>query len=291
MKHVAIIMDGNGRWAKARGLPRVFGHREGAKRVREIVTAAGELGIKQLTLFAFSEENWKRPRAEVSILMKLLEFHLVSERDRLNENGVKLRVIGAIEKLPERVQKSIHDTCEFLSKNSRVELTLAISYSGQSELVRVCQEMALQSQQMGARPESITAESIDTFLAEKSVGPVDLLIRTSGEYRISNFLLWQLAYAELYFTQIPWPDFTKSELEKAVETFYGRDRRFGEIKTELHSIGDLGIDDSVFLNESENSCTQATVSETLTHSNEILDRNNSKRSLQNQVSSFSSGVR
>lgn len=282
-------MDGNGRWAKSRGLPRVFGHREGAKRVREIVTAAGELGIKQLTLFAFSEENWKRPRAEVSILMKLLDFHLISERDRLHENGVKLRVIGAIEKLPERVQKSIRETCEYLSQNNRVELTLAISYSGQSEIVRVCQEMAMRSQQLGVKPESITAETIDAFFAEKSVGPVDLLIRTSGEYRISNFLLWQVAYAELYFTHISWPDFTKAELEKAVESFYRRDRRYGDVKTELHSLSEIGVNETVFLNETDEDYLPS--SEKHSQSEEHLNRSQSnQRSSSKQISSYSSGA-
>ncbi len=226
-KHVAIIMDGNGRWAKKKALNRIRGHEAGAESVRDITRTSRKIGISWLTLYAFSEENWKRPRHEINALMNLLKRFIKSELDEMLENGIRFHTIGRINKLPENAQSLIYETIEKTSRNRDMVLTLALSYGGRQEIFDTVQKIAkrIQSGDMGF--EELTEQHISDALYTADMPDPDLLIRTSGEYRISNFLLWQIAYTEIYITPTLWPDFRKEEYLSAIEEFQKRERRFG----------------------------------------------------------------
>jgi undecaprenyl diphosphate synthase len=226
-RHIAIIMDGNGRWAQARGLPRIAGHRQGAEAVRRTVRAAGELGIPYLTLFGFSSENWKRPLAEIDDLMGLLRHYLRGEIAELHRNGVRLRVIGDRERLAPDIVTLIANSEELTRENSGVNLTIALSYGGRAEIVAAVRAIAAKAVDGTLPPEEIGEEVISRHLFTADIPDPDLLIRTSGEQRISNFLLWQCAYSELVFTKMLWPDFGRADLEQAIADFGGRERRYG----------------------------------------------------------------
>jgi undecaprenyl diphosphate synthase len=226
-RHVAIIMDGNGRWAKERGKPRIEGHRAGAESVRAIVRACGELGIEYLTLYAFSSENWKRPRAEVAALMHLLEFYLKAEIPELDKNNVRLAAIGRIHELPASAQKQLAKSIEALHKNTGLTLVLALSYGGRAELVDAMRNIAREVKAGHLDVADIDDQLIHRHLYTAGIPDPDLLIRTSGEMRVSNFLLWQISYAEIYVTDVLWPDFRKPELVQALEDYAKRHRRFG----------------------------------------------------------------
>jgi undecaprenyl diphosphate synthase len=226
-RHIAIIMDGNGRWAQSRGLPRIAGHRQGAKAVRRAVRAAGELGIPYLTLFGFSSENWKRPLAEIDDLMGLLRHYLRGEIAELHRNGVRLRVIGDRERLAPDIVTLIANAEELTRENSGVNLTIALSYGGRAEIVAAVRAIAAKAVDGTLPPEQIGEEVISRHLFTADIPDPDLLIRTSGEQRISNFLLWQCAYSELVFTKTLWPDFGQADLEQAIADFGGRERRYG----------------------------------------------------------------
>jgi undecaprenyl diphosphate synthase len=228
-RHVAIIMDGNGRWARERGLPRIEGHRAGAESVRRIVRSSGELGIEYLTLYAFSVENWNRPKTEVTALMHLLELYLKQEIPELNKNNVRLAAIGRLHELPERAQRQLQKSIEALSKNTGLTLVLALSYGARAELVDAVREIAGEVKAGRLDSAGIDEKMISHHLYTRSMPDPDLLIRTSGEMRISNFLLWQISYAELYVTETLWPDFGKPELINALEEFGKRQRRFGRV--------------------------------------------------------------
>lgn len=225
-KHIAIIMDGNGRWAKTKGLPRIEGHRKGVEAVEEIVTAVSELGISHLTLYAFSDENWHRPKEEVEALMQILEIFLKEKQEKMIQNGIRFGVIGDTNRLPERVKKIIADTIEITKYGEKTTLTLALSYGARNEMVRAANKLV----KMG---KEVTEENFSSCLDTVNTPDPDLLIRTSGEFRLSNFLLWQLAYAELYFTKTMWPDFNRTELKRALDAFEKRERRFGKISEQL----------------------------------------------------------
>jgi undecaprenyl diphosphate synthase len=225
--HVAIIMDGNGRWAKLRNLPRVEGHRHGVESVRAVVKAAGEVGIKYLTLYAFSVENWNRPQEEVDTLMKYLAKYLKTEADELQKNNVKLDVIGQIYRLPEFVQTQLRKTQAALAKNNGLTLILALSYGGRTEIVDAVRKIAVKVKQGLIDPEEINAQIFAQHLYTANYPDPDLLIRTSGELRISNFLLWQISYTELVVTPTLWPDFRKADFFAALEEYARRHRRFG----------------------------------------------------------------
>jgi undecaprenyl diphosphate synthase len=227
--HVAIIMDGNGRWAKARGLPRIAGHKRGADAVRETVRAAGELGVGYLTLFGFSSENWKRPAAEVQDLMGLLRLFLRSEVAELVRNGVRFRVVGERSRLARDTIALIEEAEAATAAGTKLALTLALSYGGRQEIVEAARRLAQQVAAGRLDPAAIDEEAFASQLFTADIPDPDLLIRTSGEIRISNFLLWQCAYAELAFLDVLWPDFTKQHLEQALREFQGRERRWGGI--------------------------------------------------------------
>jgi len=227
--HVAIIMDGNGRWAKARGLPRVAGHRRGADAVRRVVRGAGELGIPVLTLFAFSTENWTRPAAEVADLMGLLRHYLRSELDELLKNGAKLRVIGDRAGLPDDIVRDISDAETMTRANSRIDVNICINYGARAEILQATRSLARQVAAGELSPDRIDEGRFERELLTAGVPDPDLLIRTSGEQRISNFLLWQCAYAELVFVDTLWPDFSKEHLEQAIAEFRRRERRYGGV--------------------------------------------------------------
>ncbi len=226
-RHVAIIMDGNGRWAKSRGLPRVAGHRSGAEAVRRTVTAAGELGIRYLTLFGFSSENWKRPPAEIRDLMSLLRHYLRGEIAELHQKGVRFRMIGDRARLAPDIVTLIDNAENLTRDNTRVELSIALSYGGRAEIALAARRVADAVVEGRLSLDQIDEESFGRFLLTDGIPDPDLLIRTSGEQRISNFLLWQCAYAELVFTNTLWPDFDKTDLEHALRDFHGRERRYG----------------------------------------------------------------
>ncbi len=232
-KHLAIIMDGNGRWAKQQGKPRIFGHEKGAKTVREIIQEVSEIGIPYLTLYAFSTENWKRPKLEVEALMHLLSRYLKKEVAIMQENNIRLNAIGDLESLPSKVRKELYKAMEQTQNNTSTTVSLALAYGGQQELLQMTQQLAQRVQQGLLTPQQITPELIQQTLYTQNIPPVDLLIRTSGECRISNFLLWQIAYAELYFTDILWPDFSPEELRKALANYQNRERRFGKTSEQL----------------------------------------------------------
>jgi undecaprenyl diphosphate synthase len=227
--HIAIIMDGNGRWAKERHLPRVEGHRNGVESVRATVRACGEIGVKYLTLYAFSVENWNRPKDEVDTLMKYLARYLKNEIGELNRNNVKLEVIGQIYRLPEFVQDQLKKTQTALAKNNGLTLILALSYGGRTEIVEAIRSIGEKVKQGKLEPAEINEEVIAQHLYTRHTPDPDLLIRTSGEMRVSNFLLWQISYSELVVTQTLWPDFRKPQLFAAVEEYARRHRRFGGV--------------------------------------------------------------
>ena len=224
-RHVGIIMDGNGRWAAARGLPRVEGHRRGVERSKEVIEVAAELGIKALTIYTFSTENWQRPSSEVTTLMKLLELYLRKEIDGLIRNGIVFRTIGDTGRLPGHIQDIIREAEERTSSNKGMILVTALSYSGRSEILRAVKRVLY----AGVKPEELTEEVFNSYLDTAGIPAPDLIIRTSGEMRISNFLLWQAAYSEFYFTETLWPDFTKDEFLLAIQDYQRRERRFGAI--------------------------------------------------------------
>ncbi len=231
--HVAIIMDGNGRWAKQQGLLRVIGHENGTKAVRQTVEASAELGIKNLTLYAFSTENWNRPKLEVQTLMKLLVKSLKKEIKTLQDNNIKLSAIGCLQDLPKKANQELLDVIEKTKNNTNMTLTLALSYGSREEIVNVIKELSLKVKNNIISTESIDESIINKHLYTQNLPDVDLLIRTSGEQRISNFLLWQIAYAELYFTDILWPDFKKENLYEALINYQNRERRFGKTSEQL----------------------------------------------------------
>ncbi|MBI5643788.1 MAG: isoprenyl transferase [Deltaproteobacteria bacterium] len=229
-RHIAIIMDGNGRWAKQRLLNRINGHRKGIDAARDTVRFCREIGIEYLTLYTFSKENWNRPAHEVSMLMRFLESHLKGEEKSLVENNIRFKAIGNIADLPEGVRAVVDGLEEKTRYNSGMVLQLALSYSGREEITKAAREIAQKVYTGALRPEDITEDLFKSFLYTGNAPDPDLLIRTSGEKRISNFLLWQLAYTEIYITDVLWPDFTLSHLEDAIRDYQGRERRFGLVK-------------------------------------------------------------
>ena len=232
-QHLAIIMDGNGRWAKQKGLFRSMGHENGTKAVREIVEASAELNIPYLTLYAFSTENWNRPKLEVELLMKLLVSSLKKEIKTLQKNNIKLNAIGNLEALPKRAKKELEDVIDQTKENDRMTLTLALSYGSREEITKTIREISVKVKNNLISPENIDETVINNHLYTQNLPDVDLLIRTSGEQRISNFLLWQIAYAELYFTDTLWPDYTKNHLFEAILNYQNRERRFGKTSEQL----------------------------------------------------------
>ncbi len=232
-QHVAIIMDGNGRWAKQQGEHRIVGHMSGVRSVREALTGATDIGVRYLTLYAFSTENWNRPRHEVEALMDLLVKTVVDEIDELHKNSVRLNAIGDLESLPENCRRTLSDAIARTAKNDRITLTLALSYSARWEILRMARTIGEEARTGTLDPATITEETIADHLCTKGMPDPELLIRTSGEQRISNFLLWQIAYAELWFTPVLWPDFRKEHLYEAVLDYQNRERRFGKTSEQL----------------------------------------------------------
>lgn len=231
-EHVAIILDGNGRWAKSKGMPRNYGHTMGAKNVETVCQAADELGIKYLTMYAFSTENWNRPEAEVNALMKLLESYLKNCIKTADKNNMRIRVIGEVKGLTDKFQKQILELEEHSKNNTGLNLTIAINYGSRDEMLRGMKKMMMDEKSGKFNLEDIDEAMFSTYLDTKDLPDPDLLIRTSGEQRLSNYLLWQLAYSEFYFTDVPWPDFHKKELQDAIEAYNKRDRRYGGLKEE-----------------------------------------------------------
>lgn len=229
--HLGIIMDGNGRWAELRGLPRIEGHRRGAERAREVIDLSIDLGIRCLTLYAFSTENWQRPKEEVSMLMKILELYLKNEFANLAKKDVVFRAIGETWRLPENIQNLIRET-EYNTRNNKgLNLVAALSYSGRNEIIRAVRKIMNSC----TNPVELTEEDFASYLDTAGLQQPDLIIRTSGERRLSNFLLWQAAYAELYFTETLWPDFDRDEFMLAISDFQGRERRFGKLSERTHA--------------------------------------------------------
>lgn len=233
--HIAIIMDGNGRWAKRRGLPRVAGHRRGVETVREIVEVCAEVGVKYLTLYTFSTENWKRPKDEVSTLMRLLLKSLKDRLDELNKNNIKLTCIGNIESLPDVVQKQLFEDIERTKNNTRMTLNLALSYSGRWELLEAVKNISRKIVEGKLSPDKITESTIADHLTTRNMPDPDLIIRTSGEFRVSNFLLWQIAYSEFVILDVFWPDFSREHLYEAIRQYQKRERRFGKVSEQIHN--------------------------------------------------------
>lgn len=227
-QHIAIIMDGNGRWAKQKGKVRVFGHQNGVKAVKETIEAAAELGINFVTLYAFSTENWSRPKYEVDALMQLLVKTINSETKTLNKNNIRLLAIGDLESLPKNCKKELMEAINSTSQNTRTTLVLALSYSSKWEIIDAVKQISLKVKNNEISIDDIDQNLFSSFLNTSSIPDPELLIRTSGEYRISNFLLWQIAYSELYFTEKLWPDFRKEDLYEAIVDFQSRERRFGK---------------------------------------------------------------
>ena len=228
--HVAIILDGNGRWAKSKGMPRNYGHTVGAKNVETICRAADALGIKYLTMYAFSTENWNRPKDEVSALMTLLHSYMKNCEKRANRENMRVRVIGDVTKLDEKLRAQIQSLEENTKENTGLQFQIAINYGSRDEIVRGIKKLAHDVKEGKLEPDDITEEVFDGYLDTNEIPDPDLLIRTSGEQRLSNYLLWQLAYSEMYFTDAAWPDFKEPQLMEAIEAFNGRDRRFGAVK-------------------------------------------------------------
>lgn len=231
-QHIAIILDGNGRWAKAKGMPRNYGHAQGSKNVERICEEAWRMGIKYLTVYAFSTENWNRPKSEVDALMTLLRNYMKTCLKTAEKNDMKIRVIGDKTALDEDIKKRIAELEEASKNNQGLNFTIALNYGSRDEMVRAARKLSQDCVDGKVKPEEITEEVFNSYLDTAELPDPDLLIRTSGEQRLSNYLLWQLAYSEFYFTDVPWPDFTKEELIKAIEHYNKRDRRFGGIKEE-----------------------------------------------------------
>jgi len=234
-KHVAIIMDGNGRWAKKQGFKRVFGHKRGVDAVRQTLEAATELGIKTLTLFAFSTENWNRPKFEIDTLMNLLVSSLKKELPTFQKNNVRLQTIGNINKLPKKAQKELEESIENTKHNSKITLNLALNYGAREEIINATRSISKKIVNNDFKIEEIDENIINSHLYTFNLPDVDFLIRTSGEKRISNFLLWQIAYAELYFTDVLWPDFNKEEFYEAILNYQSRERRFGKTSEQIEN--------------------------------------------------------
>lgn len=232
-RHIAIIMDGNGRWAKKQGLPRVAGHREGIQSVRTVVELCTRLGIEVLTLYTFSTENWRRPREEVSALMGLLVETLRKEIKKLVKNNISFTVIGNMDRLPVEIQQSVQEAIQMTQNNTGLILNLALSYGSREEIVHAVKSIAEKVKQGELQPEDISQEIIQAHLYTAELPDPDLLIRTSGESRVSNFLLWQLAYTEIYITDVLWPDFRENEFFLAIEDYQRRERRFGKVSEQL----------------------------------------------------------
>lgn len=232
-KHIAVIMDGNGRWAKGKGQPRVFGHRSGVKAVREITEAAAEIGVKHLTLYAFSTENWGRPKFEVTALMALLVRTLRDELRTLTDNNVRLNAIGDLKQLPKQCYQQLLESIEDTKGNTRMTLTLALNYSGKWDIMQAVKQIALEVQEGKLSAKDLNETIFEKNLSTSGILHPELMIRTSGETRISNFLLWQLAYSELYFTNVLWPDFRKDNLYEAILNFQNRERRFGKTSEQI----------------------------------------------------------
>ncbi len=231
-RHVAIILDGNGRWAKKHGMPRNYGHTQGAKNVETICREAWNLGIKYLTVYAFSTENWRRPKEEVRALMKLLRNYMKNCMKTAEKNHMRVRVLGDVSRLDEDIQESIRNLEEFSKDQDGLNFQIAINYGSRDEMVRGMKRMLEEYREGKFSIEELDEQMFADYLDTRGIPAPDLLIRTSGELRLSNFLLWQIAYSELYFTEIPWPDFTKKELVKAIEDYNRRDRRYGGVKEE-----------------------------------------------------------
>ncbi|WP_161890107.1 isoprenyl transferase [Pontibacter russatus] len=232
-RHIAVIMDGNGRWAKQRGGLRIFGHQNAVKAVRDTVEAAAELGVEYLTLYAFSTENWSRPMEEVSALMTLLVSTIRKETATLNKNNIRLQTIGDTASLPKACQRELLEAMDLTKQNSRMTLVLALSYSGRWDITQAMRQVALQVEQGNLQADDISEATIAAHLSTAGIPDPELLIRTSGEQRISNFLLWQLAYTELYITELLWPDFRKEQLYEAIISFQRRERRFGKTSEQI----------------------------------------------------------
>jgi undecaprenyl diphosphate synthase len=232
-KHLAIIMDGNGRWAKQKGLLRAFGHENGTKSVRTVVETSAKLGIENLTLYAFSTENWNRPKLEVDLLMELLINSLKNELKTLQENNIRLNSIGNLDLLPKSAQKKLQEVIETTKSNSRMVLTLALSYGSREELINAVKNISNKVKNNIISIDKIDESIINQHLYTRDLPEVDLLIRTSGEHRISNFLLWQIAYSELYFTDVLWPDFREDDLYEAIISYQKRERRFGKTSEQI----------------------------------------------------------
>lgn len=233
--HVAVIMDGNGRWAKKKGLMRVFGHKNGVRAVRETVEAAAEVGVKYLTLYAFSTENWSRPKDEVNALMELLVESTRSEMETLMKNSIRLQAIGDLQSLPKSTRENLEGAIEKTKNNTRMTLVLALSYSARWEIVHAAKELARQVENGTLKADEICEDTFKKVLSTSDIPDPELMVRTSGEQRISNYLLWQLAYAELYFTDTLWPDFRKDDFYKAIFDFQQRERRFGKTGDQIIS--------------------------------------------------------
>lgn len=233
-RHVAIIMDGNGRWAKKKGYMRAIGHENGVDALRNIATAAAEIGVKHLTVYAFSSENWKRPKSEINALMTLLVSSLRKELKTLNDNDIRLCAIGQIDTLPTKCHRELQEVMRLTANHSHMDLVLALSYGSRQELIQAAQSLARQVQQGNLAAEDISEQTLEQALYTKDFPNPDLLIRTSGEYRISNYLLWQIAYSELYFTNTLWPDFSKEDFYEAILSYQNRERRYGKISEQIN---------------------------------------------------------
>ena len=232
-RHIAIIMDGNGRWAKKQGMARMFGHKKGVETVHNITVAATKLGVEYLTLYTFSTENWNRPKEEVDALMALLVDTIAKETPTLMENNVRLQTIGDLDRLPEGTRRKFLACIDQTSRNTGLTMVIALSYSARWEITRAVQEAVRRAREEGLRPEDVDEKFVSSLMTTASMPDPDLLIRTSGEYRISNFLLWQLAYSELYFTDCLWPEFTEEEFYKAILDHQKRERRFGKTSEQI----------------------------------------------------------
>ena len=232
-RHIAIIMDGNGRWAKKQGMARMFGHKKGVETVHNITVAATKLGVEYLTLYTFSTENWNRPKEEVDALMTLLVDTIAKETPTLMENNVRLQTIGDLDRLPEGTRRKFLACIDQTSRNTGLTMVIALSYSARWEITRAVQEAVRRAREDGLRPEDVDEKFVSSLMTTASMPDPDLLIRTSGEYRISNFLLWQLAYSELYFTDCLWPEFTEEEFYKAILDYQKRERRFGKTSEQI----------------------------------------------------------
>ncbi|WP_026889215.1 isoprenyl transferase [Clostridium beijerinckii] len=228
--HIAIIMDGNGRWAKEQNLPRSMGHRAGMESIRKVLKEATRLGIKNLTLYAFSTENWARPKDEVGAIMKILVTYLKKELDECHKNGVRMNVLGDMARLPQECQDALEEALEITKNNTKINLNFALNYGGRDEIVRAIKLISLDVKDNKIKEEDINDELVEKYLYTKGIPDPDLIIRPSGEQRLSNFLLWQCAYSEFWYSDINWPDFKEKDLRKAIADYQNRDRRFGKVK-------------------------------------------------------------